>query len=87
VAWLTKLFRDRTEKIEPGFGIEKLTLVAMMSEPLEEKQKTSSLVDDEDADITPLIDVLGNRGQRVFRVGPVASDVPERSVQRIAAVG
>ncbi|TBF35256.1 DNA polymerase Y family protein [Rhizobium leguminosarum] len=87
VAWLTKLFRDRTEKIEPGFGIEKLTLVAVMSEPLEEKQKTSSLVDDEDADITPLIDVFGNRGQRVFRVAPVASDVPERSVQRIAAVG
>ncbi|MGR9503684.1 Y-family DNA polymerase [Rhizobium leguminosarum] len=87
VAWLTKLFRDRTEKIEPGFGIEKLTLVAVMSEPLEEKQKASSLVDDEDADITPLIDVLGNRGQRVFRVAPVASDVPERSVQRIAAVG
>ncbi|QIO75640.1 DNA polymerase Y family protein [Rhizobium leguminosarum] len=87
VAWLTKLFRDRTEKIEPGFGIEKLTLVAVMSEPLEEKQKTSSLIDDEDADITPLIDVFGNRGQRVFRVAPVASDVPERSVQRIAAVG
>ncbi|MBY5919774.1 DNA polymerase Y family protein [Rhizobium leguminosarum] len=87
VAWLTKLFRDRTEKIEPGFGIEKLTLVAVMSEPLEEKQKTSSLIDDEDADITPLIDVFGSRGQRVFRVAPVASDVPERSVQRIAAVG
>ncbi|MBY5646349.1 Y-family DNA polymerase [Rhizobium leguminosarum] len=87
VAWLTKLFRNRTEKIEPGFGIEKLTLVAVMSEPLEEKQKASSLVDDEDADITPLIDVFGNRGQRVFRVAPVASDVPERSIQRIAAVG
>ncbi|RFB95087.1 nucleotidyltransferase [Rhizobium leguminosarum bv. trifolii] len=87
VACLTKLFRDRTEKIEPGFGIEKLTLVAVMSEPLEEKQKASSLVDDEEADITPLIDVFGNRGQRVFRVAPVASDVPERSVQRIAAVG
>ncbi|EJC64697.1 nucleotidyltransferase/DNA polymerase involved in DNA repair [Rhizobium leguminosarum bv. viciae WSM1455] len=87
VAWLTKLFRDRTQTIEPGLGIEKLTLVAVMSEPLEEKQKASSLVDNEDADITPLIDVLGNRGQRVYRVAPVASDVPERSVRRIAAVG
>ncbi|MGO7402043.1 DNA polymerase Y family protein [Rhizobium ruizarguesonis] len=87
VAWLTKLFRDRTQTIEPGFGIEKLTLVAVMSESLAETQKASSLVDDEDADITPLIDVLGNRGQRVYRVAPVASDVPERSVQRIAAVG
>ncbi|TAY16698.1 DNA polymerase Y family protein [Rhizobium leguminosarum] len=85
VAWLTKLFKDRTEKIEPGFGIEKMTLVAVMAEPLEEAQKSSSLVDDEVVDLTPLIDIYGNRGQRVYRVAPVASDVPERSVQRISA--
>lgn len=85
VAWLTKLFRDRTEKIEPGFGIEKLSLVAVISEPLEESQRASSLIDDEVTDIVPLIDVFGNRGSRVYRVAPVASDVPERSVQRISA--
>lgn len=85
VAWLTKLFRDRTEKIEPGFGIEKLTLVAVMAEPLNDVQKVSSLVEDETTDITPLTDVYGNRGQRVYRIAPVASDVPERSVERIAA--
>lgn len=83
VAWLTKLFRDRTERIEPGFGIEKLTLVAIMTEPLEETQRVSSLVEEEVTDVTPLIDIYGNRGQRVFRVAPVASDVPERAVQRI----
>lgn len=86
VAWLTKLFRDRTEKIEPGFGIEKLTLVAVMAEPLEEMQKSSGLVEEEVSDVSPLIDIYGNRGHRVFRVAPVASDVPERSVQRISAV-
>jgi protein ImuB len=86
VPWLTKLFRDRTEKIEPGFGIEKLSLVAVMSESLEEVQSSSSLIEDQVTDITPLIDIFGNRGQRVYRVAPVASDVPERSVQRIAAV-
>lgn len=85
VAWLTKLFRDRTEKIEPGFGIEKLTLVAVMAEPLEEMQKSSGLVEEEVTDVSPLIDIYGNRGHRVFRVAPVASDVPERSVQRISA--
>ena len=85
VAWLTKLFRDRTEKIEPGFGIEKLTLVAVMAEPLEDVQKASSLVE-EVKDVTPLIYIYGNRGQRVYRVAPVASDVPERSVQRISPV-
>ncbi|MGR8925327.1 Y-family DNA polymerase [Rhizobium leguminosarum] len=85
VAWLTKLFKDRTEKIEPGFGIEKMTLVAVMAEPLEEAQKSSSLVEDEVIDVTPLIDIFGNRGARVYRVAPVASDVPERSVRRIGA--
>ncbi|NTH25652.1 DNA polymerase Y family protein [Agrobacterium rhizogenes] len=85
VAWLTKLFRDRTEQIEPGFGIEKLTLAAIMAEPLGDEQRSSSLVDENDEDITPLIDTFGNRGQRVYRIAPVASDVPERSVRRIPA--
>ncbi|MDQ0561287.1 protein ImuB [Rhizobium mesoamericanum] len=85
IAWLTKLFRDRTEKIDPGFGIEKLSLVAIMTQPLEEEQRSTSLVEEETTDITPLIDIFGNRGQRVYRVAPVASDVPERSVRRVAA--
>lgn len=85
IAWLTKLFRDRTEKIEPGFGIEKLTLAAVITELLSEEQHASSLVEEKNEDITPLIDIFGNRGQRVYRVAPVASDVPERSVRRISA--
>ena len=86
ILWLTKLFRDRTEKIEPGFGIERLVLVAAAAEPLEEEQRASSLIDEETTDITPLIDIFGNRGQRVYRLAPIASDVPERSVQRVSAV-
>ncbi|MDK1388748.1 DNA polymerase Y family protein [Sinorhizobium sp. 8-89] len=85
IAWLTKLFRDRIERIEPGFGIEKLSLAATLAEPLIETQSASLLIEEQVTDVTPLIDVLGNRGgQRIFRVAPVASDVPERSVQRIA---
>jgi protein ImuB len=84
VAWLTKLLHDRIEKIDPGFGIERLSLTATMVEPLEERQIGSSLIDEQTIDITPLIDVLGNRqGQRIYRMAPVASDVPERSVQRV----
>ncbi|KQO79569.1 MULTISPECIES: Y-family DNA polymerase [Rhizobium] len=85
VAWLTKLFRDRTQNIDPGYGIEKLTLVAIMAEPLEDAQKSSSLVEEEVRDVSPLIDIYGNRGHRVYRLAPLASDVPERSVQRIGA--
>ncbi|WP_183950022.1 Y-family DNA polymerase [Pseudorhizobium halotolerans] len=85
IAWVTKLFRDRIERIEPGFGIERLSLAATVAEPLIEAQSASSLIEEQVTDVTPLIDVLGNRGgQRIFRVAPVASDVPERSVQRIA---
>ena len=84
-ARLSKLLCDRIEKIDPGFGIEKLVLVAVFAEPLEERQTVSSLIEEEIADITPLVDILGNRGHRLFRVAPVASDVPERSVRRIPA--
>ena len=83
-ARLSKLLCDRIETIDPGFGIEKLVLVAVFTQPLEERQIASSLTEEEVADITPLVDILGNRGHRLFRVAPVASDVPERSVRRIA---
>jgi protein ImuB len=82
-AKLSKLLCDRIEKIDPGFGIERLVLVAVMAEPLEERQVASSLVEEAVVDVTPLVDILGNRGQRLYRVTPVASDVPERSVKRI----
>jgi protein ImuB len=81
---LTKLLCDQIEKIDPGFGIEKMVLVAVMAEPLEERQVASALIEEEVVDVTPLIDILGNRGQRLYRMTPVASDVPERSVVRIA---
>ncbi|WP_064828023.1 Y-family DNA polymerase [Rhizobium phaseoli] len=87
VIWLTKLLRDRIERIDPGFGIEKLSLAATMVEPLDDKQIASSLVEDATVDVGSFVDVLGNRGTyRIYRLAPVASDVPERSVQRISAV-
>lgn len=84
VGRLTKLLVSQIEKIDPGFGIERLSLAATMVEPLEEKQAVSSLVEETVADVTPLLDILGNRaGQRLYRLSPVASDVPERNIQRV----
>lgn len=80
---LTRLLTDRIEKIDPGFGIERLSLVAVWAEPLEERQQFSSLIEETVLDVTPLVDVLGNRGLRVYRVTPVASDVPERSFRKV----
>ncbi len=80
---LTRLLCDQIEKIDPGFGIEKMALTAVMAEPLSEKQIASSLIEEAVLDVTPLVDILGNRGQRLYRMTPVASDVPERSLRRI----
>ena len=83
---LTQLLCDKIETIDPGFGIEILTLTATVAEPIENKQFASSLVEDSEADISGLIDLLANRvgEQRLYRVTPIASDVPERSFTRIA---
>nr|WP_047581540.1 DNA polymerase Y family protein [Methylobacterium sp. ZNC0032] len=85
---LTRLLCEKIEAIEPGFGIEIMTLAATLAEPLERKQTVSSLVEETSADVSGLIDILANRvGERaVYRMAPVASDVPERSVRRVAAL-
>lgn len=83
---LTRLLTDKIETIDPGFGIERMQLTAVLAEPLHETQTVSSLVEEPEADISHLIDVLANRvGETaIYRFAPVESDVPERSVTRIA---
>lgn len=83
---ITRLLCDQIERLDPGFGIEKLSITATALEPIEEHQTASSLIEETVTDISPLVDVLVNRGQRVFRTIPVASDVPERSFDRIGAL-
>ncbi|MBY5502355.1 DNA polymerase Y family protein [Rhizobium leguminosarum] len=83
---LTKLLCSSIEKIDPGFGIEKLSLAATLIEPFEEKQSISSLVEETVVDVTPLLDSFANRGHRMYRLAPVESDVPERNVGRVSPV-
>jgi protein ImuB len=63
-----------------------MRLAATLAEPLAPKQTISSLTEEPEADISGLVDTLVNRvgDQRLYRFAPVASDVPERSVRRIA---
>ncbi|MEH6952654.1 DNA polymerase Y family protein [Nitrobacter sp. NHB1] len=84
---LTRLLCDKIEKVDPGFGIEIMRLAATAVDPFNTKQTISSLVDEPEADISGLIDILSNRvGEtRLYRFEPVASDVPERSFRRVAA--
>jgi protein ImuB len=84
---LTRLLCDKIEKVDPGFGIEIMRLAATATEPFATRQMISSLVDEPEADVSGLIDILSNRvgENRLYRWAPVPSDVPERSVQRVAA--
>lgn len=83
---LTRLLTDKIETIDPGFGIEIMVLIAIETEPLRDRQTISSLVEAAEPDVSDLVDVLANRvgGNRLYRFTPVQSDVPERSVARVA---
>ena len=85
---MTRLLCDKIETIDPGFGIEVMTLAATVTEPLLPKQASSSLIDQPEPDVSGLIDLLANRvGEKnLYRAAPVASDVPERTVRHIPAL-
>ena len=86
-ARIAKLFAPRLETLDPGFGIEVVTLAALAAEPISQRQ--ARLDAQREASVAeglgPLIDRLTNRlGEaRVWRAAPVESHVPERSVGRV----
>ena len=82
---LVRLLTDRIETIDPGFGIEIMDLTATLAEPLVLQQAVSSLIEEGEADLAGLVDVIANRigAARLYRIAPVESDVPERSFRRI----
>jgi protein ImuB len=86
---LTKLLAERLVLVEPGFGIEEATLTASWIEALTERQTVGAHVAEagSEVDVSPLIDTLRVRlgNERVFRLAPVESDIPERSARRVAA--
>jgi protein ImuB len=85
-AHLLRLLTAKTETIEPGFGIDCLRLVAGRCEPLRPVPVEGDLAGRKPApDLVPLIDRLAGRlgARRLFRIGSVESDVPERSVRHV----
>jgi protein ImuB len=72
--------------IEPGFGIERLRLVATRVEPLGARPIEGELAGERPApDLATLVDLLATRlgARRVHRLGAVESDLPERSVRAL----
>jgi protein ImuB len=80
---LLHLLGMKIETIDPGFGIEAMRLTAERCEPLPAQQIAS---DEPPSDLPQLIDrIAGMIGSRqVFHCSAMESDVPERSVLRIA---
>jgi protein ImuB len=86
-AHLMRLLKPRIETIDPGFGLERIRLIAGRVEPLGPQPIAGALAGDPpEPDLVPLIDRLAGRlgARRLYRIGAVESDVPERSVRRVA---
>jgi protein ImuB len=86
---LLRLFAERLERIDPGFGIEALTLAAPHVEPLADLQLALKRGEETGVDnLAPLIDRLGNRlgFDRLARAVPRESHLPERALQRLGAL-
>jgi protein ImuB len=88
---LTRLLRPKLETVDPGFGIEVATLYAEEAEPLADRQAELSRGDEEAGacDFEALVDRLANRlgEDRVWRVEPFESWIPERAVVRTIPLG
>ena len=85
---MMRLFRERLDGVDPGGGIEEMTLAASAVDGLAARQTVNDLAGGTAPDLSALVDTLANRpGVRaVYRAAPVASDVPERSVARLPAL-
>ncbi len=81
---LTRLLTDRLETIDPGFGVEVMTLIASLAEPLTYRQ-SDGFKRDGASDVSALIDILANRigADKIYRIAPAESDLPERSLRKI----
>jgi protein ImuB len=86
-AYLAKLMREKLDTVDPGFGIEVIALEAETVAPLSmpQGQLDDATARDTTDRLTGVVDTLTNRlgADRVSRVAPYASHVPERAVQRV----
>jgi protein ImuB len=85
-AHLARLLDEQLERVDPGLGVEAMSLAVPLAEPLTFAQPKAGLIDSgaADADVSVLVDRLVNRlgVRRVYRAMPVESDVPERRVRK-----
>lgn len=81
---IARLFAPKLETVDPGFGIEVVTLAAENVEPMSARQARLDAGRDAEDGLAPLIDRLANRlgEERVWKAVPVESHVPELAAGR-----
>jgi protein ImuB len=86
---LARLFEEKLERIDPGFGIERAILEARVVEPLLPQPLAWHAMGagdlDQARDLAPLVDRLSNRlgSDSVVQLVPRASHIPERAQARV----
>lgn len=85
---IASLFRDRLETIDAGMGIDLMALEAVSVEATSATQSALAAPGRHGGDINHLIDRISNRlgAERVLRLCPFASHLPERAERRTAAL-
>ena len=87
-ARIAKLFTPRLEVLDPGFGVEVVTLAAQAVEATSGRQGRLDARRDPGVEegLAPFVDRLVNRlgPERIWRAAPVESHVPELSAGRAA---
>lgn len=85
-AHLAFLFRDRLERINPGFGFDLISLEAPATEPLGLRQVDLAGGNEAGLELSHLVDRLTARFGRtaLAQLSPVASHIPERAETRVA---
>ncbi|PZQ59053.1 MAG: protein imuB [Phenylobacterium zucineum] len=82
---IARLFQPKLETVDPGFGVESVTIAAYAVEEVSGRQGRLAASDAAAAEegLAALVDRLVNRlgPTRVWRAAPVESHVPERSVR------
>lgn len=82
---MVRLIVRRIEEIEPGYGIDTIALHVRRADALQAQDLGPELVEKPPPDLGSLVDAIVNRigPRRLWRIQPVESEVPERSIKRI----
>ena len=81
---MLRLMLRRVEEIEPGYGIDSISLHVRRCDALEAEALGPKLVEETPPELGTLVDAIANRigADRLWRAHPVESDVPERCLRR-----